>query len=129
MCYDIWISHKLLNCSEKITLQIGIFEALKDKIIFPKSYNSQWETKASVVNKLLPLSALLYYMPRKVYIMFIVPYLMREGDECQGLANFYYTEADSRQFSLCNAVSATTDVVAKRSHWCIIHEWMSNYKF
>lgn len=40
MYYDIWISHKLLNCSEKITLQIGIFEALKDKIIFPKSYVS-----------------------------------------------------------------------------------------
>ena len=35
MYYDIWISHKLLNCSEKITLQIGIFEALKDKIILP----------------------------------------------------------------------------------------------
>lgn len=33
--------------------------------------------------------------------MFIMPYLMREDDLCQGSANFSYKEPDSRYFRLC----------------------------
>lgn len=69
MYYDIWISHKLLNCSEKITLQIGIFEALKDEIIFPKSYVSDTGTVLLLPDFSFILLSKIFGVPSVCYVL------------------------------------------------------------